>query len=153
MIQYMITLMITRSHVMYHVQHGTRARVQSTHGLRIVCCAIIRPNGYLNAVTIVRFSLATVPLPHHARGSVFRSYICTRICLIEMKATPPNHPLFVCLPSRLEMSHYVLKKTIKRHYDSINTLAFSHDGSLFASGSDDGLIIVFQGNGSGREIR
>jgi WD40 repeat protein len=51
------------------------------------------------------------------------------------------------------MGPYVLKKTISKHYDSINTLAFSEDGSLFASGSDDGLIIIFQGHGSGREIR
>jgi WD40 repeat protein len=51
------------------------------------------------------------------------------------------------------MAPFVLKKTISRHYDSINTLAFSHDGSLFASGADDGLIIIFQGHGSGREIR
>ena len=47
----------------------------------------------------------------------------------------------------------VLKKTISKHYDSINTLAFSHDGSLFASSADDGLIIIFQGHGSGREVR
>jgi WD40 repeat protein len=51
------------------------------------------------------------------------------------------------------MGPYVLKKTISKHYDSINALAFSHDGSLFASGADDGLIMVFQGHGSGREIR
>lgn len=51
------------------------------------------------------------------------------------------------------MDHYVLKKTLSKHYDSINTLAFSHDGSLFASGSDDGLIIIFEGHGSGRELR
>jgi WD40 repeat protein len=49
------------------------------------------------------------------------------------------------------MGQYLLKKTIRKHYDSINTLSFSHDGSLFASGADDGLIIVFQGNGSGKE--
>ncbi len=52
-----------------------------------------------------------------------------------------------------EMGRYMLEKTLVKHRDSINTLAFSHDGSLFASGADDGLIIVFQGNGSGREIR
>ena len=51
------------------------------------------------------------------------------------------------------MSPFVLKKTISKHYDSINTIAFSHDGSLFASGDDDGLVIIFQGHGSGREIR
>jgi WD40 repeat protein len=51
------------------------------------------------------------------------------------------------------MGHYLLKKTIRRHHDSINALVFSHDGSLFASGADDGLIIIFQGNGSGREVR
>jgi WD40 repeat protein len=50
------------------------------------------------------------------------------------------------------MGPYVLKKTISKHYDSINTLAFLHDGSLFASGADDGLIIIFQGHGSGREV-
>jgi len=51
------------------------------------------------------------------------------------------------------MAPYVLKKTICKHHDSINALAFSHDGSMFASGADDGLIIIFQGHGSGREIR
>jgi hypothetical protein len=48
------------------------------------------------------------------------------------------------------MCLYVLK-TISKHYDSINTLASSHDG--FASGVDDGLITIFQGHGSGREVR
>lgn len=47
----------------------------------------------------------------------------------------------------------MLKKTLNKHYDSINTLAFSCDGSLFASGADDGLIIIFQGHGSGWEVR
>jgi WD40 repeat protein len=51
------------------------------------------------------------------------------------------------------MGRYILEKTLFKHHDSINTLAFSHDGSLFASGSDDGHIIIFKGNGSGREIR
>jgi WD40 repeat protein len=51
------------------------------------------------------------------------------------------------------MAPFLLMKTISRHYDSISTLAFSHDGSLFASGADDGLIIIFQGHGSVREIR
>ena len=51
------------------------------------------------------------------------------------------------------MGQYLLKKTIQRHYDSINALAFSPDGSLFASAGDDGLVIIFQGNGSGQEIR
>ena len=51
------------------------------------------------------------------------------------------------------MGQYLLKKTIQKHYDSINALAFSHDGSLFASAADDGLIIIFQANGSGREVR
>ncbi len=51
------------------------------------------------------------------------------------------------------LSSYKLTKTHTKHHDSINTLAFSHDGSLFASGADDGLIVVFQGNGSGWEIR
>jgi len=50
------------------------------------------------------------------------------------------------------MDQYVLKKTIRKHHDSINTLAFSHDGLLFASGADDGLIIVFRGDGSGKEV-
>jgi WD40 repeat protein len=59
---------------------------------------------------------------------------------------PTSHPI----PS---MNQYVLKKTIRKHHDSINALAFSLDGSLFASGADDGLIIVFQGDGSGKEIR
>ena len=63
--------------------------------------------------------------------------------------TPKPHPPFICLPSQLEMSHYMLKKTIKRHYDYINMLAFLHNRSLFASGSD---IIIFQGNGSGQKI-
>ena len=48
------------------------------------------------------------------------------------------------------MSHFALKKTISKYYDSINTMAFSHDGSLFASGA---VVIIFQGHGSGREIR
>jgi WD40 repeat protein len=51
------------------------------------------------------------------------------------------------------MSQYVLKKTIRKHYDSINALSFSLDGSLFASGADDGLIIIFRGNGNGKEVR
>ncbi|KAI0283835.1 WD40-repeat-containing domain protein [Russula brevipes] len=50
------------------------------------------------------------------------------------------------------MGQYLLKKTIQRHSNSINVLAFSHDGSLFASGADDGLIIIFRGNGSGQEF-
>ena len=50
------------------------------------------------------------------------------------------------------MSPYVLKKTLHKHFDSINTLAFSRDGSLFASGGDDGLIIVFQVDGSCHEL-
>jgi WD40 repeat protein len=51
------------------------------------------------------------------------------------------------------MGQYLLKKTIQKHHDSVNALAFSPDGSLFASAADDGLIIIFQGNGSGQEIR
>ena len=51
------------------------------------------------------------------------------------------------------MVKYVLQKTLIKHSDSINALAFTHDGSLFASGADDGLIIVFMGNGSGEEVR
>ena len=51
------------------------------------------------------------------------------------------------------MGQYVLKKTIVKHSDSVNVLAFSYDGFLFASGADDGLVIIFEGNGSGREFR
>jgi WD40 repeat protein len=51
------------------------------------------------------------------------------------------------------MVQYVLQKTLVKHSDSINALAFTYDGSLFASGGDDGLIIVFKGNGHGEEIR
>jgi WD40 repeat protein len=50
------------------------------------------------------------------------------------------------------MHPHVLKKIIIDHDGSINSLSFSQDGSLFASGGDDGLIIIFQGHGSGREI-
>jgi WD40 repeat protein len=50
------------------------------------------------------------------------------------------------------MGNFELKKIISTHQDSINALSFSHDGSLFASGGDDGLINVFQGHGSGRRI-
>jgi WD40 repeat protein len=50
------------------------------------------------------------------------------------------------------MQPYVLKSIISEHDGSINCLAFSQDGSLFASGGDDGLIIIFEGHGSGREI-
>jgi WD40 repeat protein len=50
------------------------------------------------------------------------------------------------------MGQYLLKKTIQRHCESINALAFSRDGSLFASAADDGLIIIFRANGSGREV-
>lgn len=48
---------------------------------------------------------------------------------------------------------YVLKKTLVKHKDSMNTLAFSYDGSMFASGGDNGLVIIFRGNRSGRELR
>ena len=47
----------------------------------------------------------------------------------------------------------MLKKTLVKHSDSVNALAFSYDGSLFASGADDGLVIIFEGNGSGQEFR
>lgn len=50
------------------------------------------------------------------------------------------------------MGNFELKKIISGHHDSINALSFSHDGSLFASGGDDGLINIFQGHGSGRQI-
>jgi WD40 repeat protein len=51
------------------------------------------------------------------------------------------------------MAQYVLQKTIVKHGDSVNALAFSYDGSLFASGADDGLVIVFRGNRCGLELR
>src|SRR6266702_4859044 len=51
------------------------------------------------------------------------------------------------------MGQYLLKRTLVKHRDSINALAFLHDGALFVSGADDGLVIVFRGNGSGRELR
>jgi WD40 repeat protein len=51
------------------------------------------------------------------------------------------------------MVQYVLQKTVVKHSDSINALAFTYDGSLFASGADDGVIIVFKGNGHGEEVR
>lgn len=51
------------------------------------------------------------------------------------------------------MGQYVLQKTLIKHGDSVNALAFSYDGSLFASGADDGLVIVFRGNGCGQEVR
>ena len=51
------------------------------------------------------------------------------------------------------MAQYLLQKTLVKHGDSVNMLAFSYDGSMFASGADDGLVIVFRGNGCGRELR
>lgn len=51
------------------------------------------------------------------------------------------------------MGQYILQKTLVKHGDSVNALAFSYDGSLFASGADDDLVIVFRGNGSGQELR
>jgi len=51
-----------------------------------------------------------------------------------------------------KMVKYVLQRTLFKHSDSINTRAFTHDGSLFASGADDGLIVVFKGNGRGNEV-
>lgn len=51
------------------------------------------------------------------------------------------------------MGQYKLQKTLVKHGDSVNAVAFSYDGSLFASGADDGLVIVFRGNGSGQELR
>ena len=50
------------------------------------------------------------------------------------------------------MGQYLLKKTLVMHGDSINALAFLYDGSFFASGADDGLVIIFEGKGSGREF-
>jgi len=78
-----------------------------------------------------------------------------------IKSVPPiGYKNWISLPilSRLpipipSMEQYALKKTIRKHHDSINALAFSLDGSLFASGADDGLIIVFRGGGSGKEVR
>lgn len=51
------------------------------------------------------------------------------------------------------MGQYLLKRTLVKHGDSVNALAFSYDRSLFVSGADDGLILVFEGNGNGRELR
>ncbi len=51
------------------------------------------------------------------------------------------------------MVKYVLQKTLVKHSDSINALAFTRNGSLFVSGADDGLIVVFKGNGHGEEVR
>ncbi|KAH9057787.1 WD40-repeat-containing domain protein [Lactarius vividus] len=51
------------------------------------------------------------------------------------------------------MGQYILQKTLVKHGDSVNTLTFSYNGSLFASGADDGLVIVFRGNRSGQELR
>ncbi|KAH9170493.1 hypothetical protein EDB89DRAFT_1907742 [Lactarius sanguifluus] len=51
------------------------------------------------------------------------------------------------------MGQYMLKKTLVKHGDSVNTLAFLYDGLLFASGTDDGLVIIFRGNRSGQELR
>ena len=50
------------------------------------------------------------------------------------------------------MVKYVLQRTLFKHSDSINTLAFTHNGSLFASGADNGLIVVFKGNRHGNEV-
>ena len=50
------------------------------------------------------------------------------------------------------MVNIELKKIISGHHDSINTLSFSHDGSLFASGGDNGVINIFRGHGSGQQI-
>ncbi|KAH9052739.1 WD40-repeat-containing domain protein [Lactarius vividus] len=51
------------------------------------------------------------------------------------------------------MGQYILQKTLVKHRDSVNALTFLYDGSLFASGADDSLVIVFRGNGSGQELR
>ena len=51
------------------------------------------------------------------------------------------------------MVKYILQKTLVKHSDSINVLAFTCNGSLFASGADDGLIVIFKGNGHGEEVR
>jgi len=72
---------------------------------------------------------------------------------VRPQTFPAGVVVLPVLLSSCSMNHYVLKKTLSKHYDSINTLAFSQDGSLFASGGDDGLVIIFQGHGSGQEIR
>lgn len=94
---------------------------------------------------------------HHARGLVFCTFARVRLLYRNEINTPDLSPpllspvlLRVC---EMGLSSYKLMKTHSKHHDSINALAFSHDGSLFASGADDGHIIVFQGNGSGREVR
>ena len=50
------------------------------------------------------------------------------------------------------MVKYVLQKTLVKHSNSINALAFTCDGSLFASGADDGLVVIFKGNGHSEEV-
>ena len=50
------------------------------------------------------------------------------------------------------MVQYILQKTLAKHSNSINALAFIYDGSLFVSGADDGLIIIFKGNGHGEKV-
>jgi WD40 repeat protein len=73
--------------------------------------------------------------------------VCLTTVIIDFASRP------ISLSLSHDMGQYLLKKTIQKHYDSINALAFSPDGSLFASAADDGLIIIFQGNGSGLEVR
>ena len=51
------------------------------------------------------------------------------------------------------MPQYVLKRTLVKHGDSVNVLAFSYDGSFFVSGGEDGLVIIFEGHDSCREFR
>jgi len=46
----------------------------------------------------------------------------------------------------------VLKKTLSKQ-QALRFYQHPHDGSLFASGADGGLIIIFQGHGSSREIQ
>jgi WD40 repeat protein len=99
-------------------------------------------------------------LPANARLSIVRDKWSHGIVgAVALRAwairhlTCPSQPVISRYPSlSCIMCAFVLQKTIRKHYDSINTLAFSPDGSLFASGADDGLIIIFEGHGSGNEV-
>jgi WD40 repeat protein len=96
------------------------------------------------------------PLPANARLTIVRDRWnhgivgCPTRMDYKMCTSKPmisHYPSLSCI-----MCAFVLQKTIRKHHDSINTLAFSPDGSLFASGADDGLIIIFEGHGSGDEV-
>ena len=71
---------------------------------------------------------------------------------MKSSSNPRPTPLFLHHPVVDQMHPYALKRIISKHDGSINRLAFSQDGPLFASGADDGLIVVFEGSGSGQEI-